>query len=559
MNALHTNGYNWDCTSPPSAAVLLQYPVVIWLTGNEYTNTLTATDQANLQTYLDSGGKLFISGQDIGYDIGGSSFYTDYLHADFRRDDTNLYTLEGVTGDPIGDGLTIDLFGGDGASNQQYQSEIAPDSASGVFNYKSPIAHLDGYGALKADTGTYRTVYFAFGFEAIDNEADRNTVMSRVMRWLEPELITTCDALQDMNTNLAGNYYLGTDIDCSGTVNWNSGAGFVPIGNYDTKFTGTFDGRGHKITGLFIDRPSTWDVGLFGCTDSGSEIKNVGLENVSVNGYRPVGSLVGHNKGIISNSYSTGSVNGNWYIGGLLGYNGYGTVENSYSMCNVDGAYLIGGLLGFNECGTVTNSYSTGSVSGINRIGGLVGYNYYATVTNSYSTGSVSGSGEDIGGLIGYGGGVTHSYWDIETSGQSSSAGGEGKTTAEMKQEATFVGWDFTDIWAIIEEVSYPFFGLPDLVITDVHADWVQPSWKRYNTIYTVKNVGDVAIPHECWTNFIEVNGNWPCSCVDPVPIPVLDVGDEVTHTVGPFVMGDDSDCVEVYADYNNTIVEKNE
>ena len=321
MNALHANGYNWDCTLPPSAAVFLQYPVVIWLTGNEYSNTLTTTDQANLQSYLDNGGRLFISGQDIGYDIGGSSFYTDYLHADFRRDDTNLYTLEGVTGDPIGDGLTIDLFGGDGASNQQYQSEIAPDSASGVFNYKLPIGHLDGYGTIKVDTGTYKTVYFAFGFEAIDNEADRNTVMSRVMRWLEPELITTCDALQDMNTNLAGNYYLGTDIDCSGTVNWNGGAGFVLVGSSSNAFTGTFDGRGHKITGLFIDRPSTDYVGLFGYAGSGSEIKDVGLEDVTAEGDWYVGGLVSFNEGAITDSYSTGSVIGSDDAGGLVGCN----------------------------------------------------------------------------------------------------------------------------------------------------------------------------------------------------------------------------------------------
>ena len=454
-NALDANGYNYAyCHYPPDASVLLNYSVVIWLTGDDFEDTLTSTDQANLQAYLSNGGNLFISGQDIGYDIGGSSFYHDYLHANYVRDDTDIYNLNGVTGDPIGDGLTIGISGGDGANNQEYQSEIAPcnESASTVFNYAG-----DGCGAIKADTGTYKVVYFAFGFEAINNAADRNTVMDRVMGWLMPHGITTCEELQDMKNNLSGNYYLANDIDCSCTAGWNEGAGFVPIGNSSNPFTGTFDGRGHKITNLYINRPSTWHVGLFGCTGSGSEIRNVRLENVSVNGYKGVGSLVGHNKGIISNSYSSGSVNGDWYIGGLLGYNKYSTVEMSFSKCNVNGAYLIGGLLGFNERGTVNNSYSTGNVGGINRIGGLVGYNYYATVSNSYSTGSVTGSGEDVGGLIGYGGGATHSYWDIETSGQSSSAGGEGKTTAEMKQQATFVGWDFTNIWDIIEGVTYPY------------------------------------------------------------------------------------------------------
>ncbi len=558
MNALHANGYNWDCTSPPAdASVLLQYPVVVWLTGNDSTTTLTATDQANLQTYLDSDGKLFISGKRIGHDIDSTSFYRDYLHAYHYPYYYNYHTLNGVPGDPIGDGLTIGISGGDGANNQYLPDIIQPklfdENASEVFQYASTR-----YGAIKADTGVYKAVYFAFGFEAINNEADRNTVMSRVMRWLEPELITNCDALQDMNTNLAGNYYLGTDIDCSSTVGWNGGAGFVPVGSSSNAFTGTFDGRGHKITGLFIDRPSTWHVGLFGYIGSGSEIKDVGLEDVSVNGNEYVGGLVGQNRGTITDSYSTGSVSGDEEIGGLVGRNFYGTITNSYSNSNVcgDGYYdFVGGLVGYNRDGTVTKSYSTGSVSGslytgglagavdygtvsdsystssvsgYDYVGGLTGYvNPEAIVTNTYSTGGVSGTLSFTGGLIGLSHTTIHnSYWDIETSGQSSSSGGgEGKTTAEMKQQATFVGWDFTNVWAIIEDVSYPFFGLPDLVITDVHGDWIDLSWKTYNLIYTVKNVGDVATPHECWTNFIEANGNWPCSCVDPVPIPVLDVG----------------------------------
>ena len=91
--------------------------------------------------------------------------------------------LEGIAGDPIGDGLAINISGGDGADNQVAPEEIAPydENASMVFNYTG-----DGCGAIKADTGTYKVVYFAFGFEAINNSADRNTVMSRVIRWLSP-------------------------------------------------------------------------------------------------------------------------------------------------------------------------------------------------------------------------------------------------------------------------------------------------------------------------------------------------------------------------------------
>jgi len=95
-------------------------------------------------------------------------------------------------------------------------------------------------------------------------------------------------------------------------------------------------------------------------------------------------------------------------------------------------------------------------------IGGLIGRLWSGSVTNTYSTGSVGGSGGNKGGLIGYietsnNPVITSSYWDIETSGMTTSAGGEGKTTAQMKQQSTFIGWDFTNIWGIIEDSTYPW------------------------------------------------------------------------------------------------------
>jgi len=115
--------------------------------------------------------------------------------------------------------------------------------------------------------------------------------------------------------------------------------------------------------------------------------------------------------------------------------------------------------VGYNASGgTVSNSYSTGSVNGSSFVGGLVGRNFEnSTVSNSYSTGSVSG-GSSVGGLVGYNAStVSNSFWDTQTSNQSSSSGGTGKTTAEMKDYNTFIDadWDFVsesdngieDIW----------------------------------------------------------------------------------------------------------------
>ena len=211
------------------------------------------------------------------------------------------------------------------------------------------------------------------------------------------------------------------------------GAGFVPIWNSSNPFTGTFDGGGHKITNLYINRPSTDFVGLFGTIASGSEIKDVGLEDVDIKGNERIGGLVSQNRGNITNTYSTGSISGNEDVGGLVGEN-YGMVTNSYSNSNVsgDGYYdFVGGLVGYDGGGTITQSYSTGSVnggssglyvgglagcvddgtvsdsytgsvSGYDYVGGLIGYvNPWATVTNTYSTGSVCGTLSLTGGLIG--------------------------------------------------------------------------------------------------------------------------------------------------------------
>jgi len=229
-------------------------------------------------------------------------------------------------------------------------------------------------------------------------------------------ILHTCEDLQNMKNNLSASYYLANDIDCSDTVNWNSGAGFEPVGT----FTGTFDGQGHKITDLYINRPSTDYAGLFGCTSSGSEIRNIGLENVVVTGNEYVGGLAGQNRGTITNSSSTGSVTGNEArVGGLAGRNYGGTIENCYSTAGVNGWQIVGGLVGSNRMpygGTmarILNSYSTGSITGTWRVGGLAGQNYWdGEIINSYSHSSVSGD-SDIGGLVGLVYGVTEAVPQI--------------------------------------------------------------------------------------------------------------------------------------------------
>ncbi len=264
--------------------------------------------------------------------------------------------------------------------------------------------------------------------------------------------ITNAHQLQLMALNLGASYTLASNIDMSelkrSSGMWNTSTGFVPLGDSTTAFTGTFDGLGHTIAGLYVNRPATDYVGFFGYTQNSSVIQNVGLIDVDVTGQNYVGGLVGANdsNGAVSNSYSTGNVTGDSFIGGLVGVSAHGTINNSYSTSTVTGNLMVGGLVGYNYGGsisnsystgvvnssgdyvgslvgvnkyngTISNSYSTGSVSGRNYLGGLVGENGdFSTVSNSYSmAGSVVGTGNNIGGLVGSDSGtIKNSYYNID-------------------------------------------------------------------------------------------------------------------------------------------------
>ncbi len=242
-----------------------------------------------------------------------------------------------------------------------------------------------------------------------------------------PIIITSYAQLKTIKNDLSKHYRLGNDIDASASwneddssattcvaYNGSNGAtatckGFMPIGNDTTRFTGSFDGAGHKITKLYIKRPTTIGVGLFGYTASSAEIKNIGVTDAYVVGKDSVGGLIGSSTGSVSNSYATGAVTGDDYVGGLVG--GGGTVSNSYATGAVMGTgSAIGGLVGGG--GRVRNSYATGNVTGsgtytiLNNtagVGGLIGAaTSGSSVMNSYATGDVMGMGNNVGGFIGW-------------------------------------------------------------------------------------------------------------------------------------------------------------
>jgi len=254
----------------------------------------------------------------------------------------------------------------------------------------------------------------------------------------DPWIINSCLELQDMNLRLDGNYALGADINCysdtqSGGILYNNGSGFIPVGfTTSAKFTGSFNGNNHKIYSLYIYRPNGAGVGLFGYTSATALVRNVGVVDQNTIGYWDTGSLVGHNYGLVMNSYSSGTVSASPShlsdgLGGLVGTNDYGSVLNSYNLANVTGYKNIGGIVGWNYHGIVSNSFNNGTIYGVySQIGGLIGYNNQGAISNSYSTGSVT-SNRNIGGLVGLNnnnGGVNGSISNCFSTGIVTAVGG---------------------------------------------------------------------------------------------------------------------------------------
>ena len=279
----------------------------------------------------------------------------------------------------------------------------------------------------------------------------------------------------------------------AGDAYWNGGAGWEPLGRTisytapgyiwvsSVSFQSIFEGNGHIIANLFVDRES--EVGLFGRAGSLSVIRHVGLIDVAVDGRGRVGGLVGNQGGSVIGSYATGTVSGTGEgVGGLVGVN-YGSVRASYAAVEVTGGYDVGGLVGENNR-VLTASYATGRVAGEDDVGGLVGENH-SSLAASYATGQVTSKG-NAGGLVGRNGStVTASYWDTTTSRRTTSSGGLSRTTAALQAPTSYTGiysqWD-VDLdgdsigdspWHFGTNAQYP------ALVVDVDGDG-QATWQDF-------------------------------------------------------------------------------
>ncbi len=349
-------------------------------------------------------------------------------------------------------------FDGDGAATWQEFGRQRPDASptTGETTGSTAVSYdTDGDGLIEIDNLAQLNAirWDLDGDGAVDNAANESSYASA---FPDAAAGMGCAATCIGYELVAG---LSFDENGDGRVTaadggyWNGGAGWAPIGG----FSATLEGNLHVIAHLYIDRAAERNVGLFSQISDGAKIRNVGLNEITVTGGRNSGGLVGQNSGAISSSYATGSVTGGRDTGGLVGLNWSGAIIASYAIVSLESSGPsggAGGLVGLNWRGAIVASYAAGSVrssGSSSSAGGLVGDNWTGTsiIIASYAAGSVRASGlsSSAGGLVGQNSGaISSSYWDTKTSGRSTSAGGVGKTTAELQSPTDYTGiyanWD---------------------------------------------------------------------------------------------------------------------
>ena len=225
--------------------------------------------------------------------------------------------------------------------------------------------------------------------------------------------ITNCTQLQEMNIDLSENYVLDNNIDCSDTINWNGGEGFIPVGNGSFAFTGSIDGQGYNVSDIYINTMGdTRDyIGMIGYAED-FIIQNIGIINGTLNVTNAgSGILVGSGGGndYINNSFVTGNIYGNgaeesFLVGGLLGFEqGFLIIENSWANVNIYDVTVESGILtGTLDEGNVTDCYARGYIKGTELIGGLIADSYNINIQGSYFEGIIEATGQGVGGLIGW-------------------------------------------------------------------------------------------------------------------------------------------------------------
>lgn len=188
-------------------------------------------------------------------------------------------------------------------------------------------------------------------------------------------------------------------------LNCNENNQWTPIGSESNRYTGTFDGNGKTVSGIYINTSEDYQ-GLFGYIGIGGTVKDLGIEKSRIKGGNNVGGIAGYSDGSITNCYNEGSVSGNNSVGGIAGKNeGSASIKDCHNTGSVSGEYEIGGIAG-ESVGTIEDCYNIGDVSSTSSfVGGIVGSGW-KDITNCYNTGRVIGyysggiAGHSNGGRI---------------------------------------------------------------------------------------------------------------------------------------------------------------
>ena len=398
------------------------------------------------------------------------------------------------------------------ANELNINAVMTAGGSAGLAINARPWDHDGRYGIINTGMGNGGFVG-RVDFTGSDNTITINGTSSIIITTLGSEG-GYCDdsGLQGLKL-VTGSYVLGADIDATPTASWNGGAGFRPLGTncgVYAQFVPRIEGMGHTIDGLTINRPTEDTVGLARVLTEGAS--NLGLTNVNIVGGNAVGALGGFNSDShvyrFSNIYITGSVTGVNSVGGLIGrawnttspIGSYNLITNVYVDANVSGNNVVGGLFGYSSIAVrVDGAYTTGTVSGASQVGGLIGMMEYwdQVITNVHSTATVISSW-DGSGTIGYVPDFTTSsihltYFDgllniaswlcdplnpdekltipeprahyyngdtvhtcSTTTAPIDSLYTTPLTNAQMKQQASYAGFDFTNTWVIYEGQTTP-------------------------------------------------------------------------------------------------------
>ena len=312
--------------------------------------------------------------------------------------------------------------------------EISEVFGSGQTRFRATADYIDGQGyktevklesyriAVDDNNNDLIDIYYLDDLDAIRRQLDGSSSDCGGLNGSEACKGYELRSRLDFN---AGTSYIST----SNKVIWTQGDGWEPIGDIENPFTGAFSASTGNlvIKNLFINRPDTDYVGMFGVTDGA--ISGIHLEDANINGRfivggiagltnsssrisdssvsgmvkgsdARVGGLVGAHYGSINDSHAQGNVIGDTSVGGLAGY-AFGPITNSYAHSDIRSQAYSGGLVGYSSTSTISNSYASGGVESIFYAGGLVGYNDNGTIANAYAVGDVVGS-THVGGLVGY-------------------------------------------------------------------------------------------------------------------------------------------------------------